>query len=124
VGPSDIMFKRDVQPLTGGLAKLMQLRPKRYFMKADEFKDRIQLPKGEQFGLIAQDLQEVYPQLVTDATAPVRLTKAEQEAKVKKAALKFKSVNYSALIPVLIEALQEQQSQIEALKAELASSRK
>ncbi len=51
-----------------------------------------------QVGLIAQELEKVYPELVfTDADG-------------------YKSVNYAQLTPVLIEAIKEQQAQIEALK--------
>jgi hypothetical protein len=124
VNPSDEMFKKNVAPLSGSLTKVMALQPKRYDMKTDEFKGRINLPKGEQFGLLAQDVQAVFPQLVRDATAPVRLTKEEREARVKKDGLKFKSVNYNALIPVLIAAMQEQEAKIEALEAALAATKK
>jgi hypothetical protein len=42
--------------------------------------------------------------------------------KVDANALKFKSVNYREVIPVLVAAIQEQQAQIEALKSALAAS--
>ena len=56
-------------------------------------------------GLLAQELEKVYPELVT--------TNAEG----------FKAVNYAQLTPVLIEALKAQQQQLDALRAELAQVR-
>ena len=55
---------------------------------------------AEQVGVLAQEVEKVYPELVS--TGPDG----------------FKSVNYAQLTPVLIEAMKEQQQQIEALKAQ------
>ena len=52
----------------------------------------------EQVGLLAQEVQKNYPQLV----------KQNDQGEL--------SVNYSGLIPVLLEGIKEQQKQIETLK--------
>jgi hypothetical protein len=52
-----------------------------------------------QIGIMAQEVKEVFPQLV------------KQDEKTQQL-----SVNYVALIPVLIESIKEQQKQIEELK--------
>jgi hypothetical protein len=116
-GPSDIMFKTNVQPLQGGLEKVMALSPKSYEMKVSEFKDRVNLPKGDKFGLIAQDVEKVIPEIVHPVAAPAHLTKDEWKKHVKKAPFNFKSVDYVALVPILVEAIQEQQAEINALKS-------
>ena len=116
---SDRMFKKNIEDLSGGLDKVMALKPKSYDMKIEEFKDKVQLPKGRQIGLIAQDLRDVLPELVIDAEAPPELTADEMAAGVEKEGLKFQAVNYTGLIPVLIAAIQEQQARIEALEASL-----
>ena len=128
---SDIMFKKNVEDYAEGLDKVMALRPKSYETRVEEFKNDLVLPKGRQVGLVAQDLQVVLPELVIDAQAPPRLTPEEMAAGVQKEGLKFKAVNYTGLIPVLIAAVQEQQAmlleqrtQIEALRAEVAALRK
>lgn len=125
---SDQMFKRNVRDLQGGLGKIMALKPRLYEMKTEEYKGRLNLPKGEQVGLIAQEVETVLPQLVTPTAAPVRLTKEEREKKVKKEPVKYKSLDYTGIIPVLISAVQEQQAilleqqtEIEALRAEVAA---
>lgn len=128
---SDQKFKKNVEEYTGGLDKVMALKPKSYDTRAEEFKNDLVLRKGRQVGLIAQDLQGVLPELVIEAEAPPQLTPEEMAAGVQKEGLKFKAVNYTGLIPVLITAVQEQQAmlveqrtQIEALRAEVAALRK
>lgn len=113
---SDLMLKKNIRSLDGGLNKVMAMKPKVYEMKTDEYKEFLSLPSGDRFGLIAQELETVIPNLVHANTAPARLTPEERKNHVKKAGLKFKSVDYMGLIPVLIQAIQEQQAEIEALK--------
>ena len=63
---------------------------------------------NNQAGVIAQDLEKILPQLVKQPDS-------ENE---------YKSVNYTGLIPYLISAIQEQQAQIEDLKAEVEALKK
>ena len=69
-----------------------------YDWRADEFPDK-RFEDTLQLGLVAQDAEEVVPEIVrTDRDG-------------------WKSVQYSKLIPVMIEALKDQQEQIGALMA-------
>jgi hypothetical protein len=96
---SDIRWKKDIKTLS--LAKVGQLRGVSYNWRKDEFPDK-NFDNKEQIGLIAQEVEKIYPQLVdTDA-------------------LGFKSVQYSKVVALLIEALKEQQSEISSLKAEVS----
>lgn len=63
------------------------------------------LANGKQYGLIAQEVEEVLPELVKSMKIG-----DDQE---------FKSVNYNAHIPILIKAMKEQQEEIENLKNKL-----
>ncbi|MDO7852979.1 glycine-rich protein, partial [Hymenobacter convexus] len=94
---SDARFKTHVRPIGAALASVLALRGVRYEWNALGVQRGGKAGAG-QVGLIAQELEKVYPELVfTDAQG-------------------YKSVNYAQLTPVLIEALKEQQAQIEALK--------
>lgn len=93
---SDIRLKTGVQPLTGALPAVLAMRGVRYRYRQDVAGQS--LPQGEQIGVIAQEVGNLYPELVT--------TGADG----------YKAVNYAQLTPVLIEALKEQQRQIEQLK--------
>lgn len=96
---SDRRYKRDIHTLDRALEKLLQLRGVSYFMK-DEYKDK-GFGDGLQIGVIAQEVEKVYPELVNtnDKTG-------------------YKAVDYSKFTPILIEAVKEQQEQIEVLKNE------
>lgn len=122
--PSDLKFKQNIRSLGAGLDKIMALQPKAYEMRTDEFKNDITLAKGPQFGLIAQDVKALLPELVHQVKIPARLSNDEIKKNVKKDPITYESMNYTGLIPVLIKAMQEQQAQIEALKAKVASLEK
>jgi hypothetical protein len=94
---SDIRLKKDIQPLQDALAKIMELKPVSFEYINPGY------GKGTQLGLIAQDVEKIYPQVVeTDASTTL------------------KSIDYGNLVSPLIKAVQEQQTEIEDLKAQIA----
>ena len=99
--PSDIRLKKDIQTLTGVLNNIKQLRGVTYYWK--------DAAKGTdlQLGMIAQELEKVYPELV--------FTNKETG---------FKVVNYAQFTGVLLEGVKEQQTQIEDLKSEVETLKK
>ncbi|SHJ30795.1 DNA-binding beta-propeller fold protein YncE [Hymenobacter daecheongensis DSM 21074] len=100
---SDARFKQHVRPLGGALAAVLALRGVRYEWNALGVRHGGTAGAG-QVGLLAQEVEKIYPELVsTDKDG-------------------YKAVNYAQLTPVLIEALKEQQQQIEALKARAATA--
>jgi len=102
---SDRKLKKNIKALNENqLEKIMALRPTSYQFKNQE-SDRIT------FGLIAQEVQDVYPEIV------VPMGEGSEQL----------GVSYTELIPVLIAGMQEQQTQIderdekiEQLKKELS----
>ena len=97
---SDERYKKDVKPLENSLDKIKQLIPVKYEWKKDEYPDK-SFQDGKQIGLIAQDVEKVFPQLVsTDSDG-------------------YKSIDYSKINVLLIEAIKEQQKSIEDLKKEV-----
>ena len=87
---SDARLKANIVSLGSTLAKLLQIDGKSYTMKKDE-------SEKQKIGLLAQDIEKVFPELVSESNG-------------------IKSVNYQGLVPVLINALKEQQSEIDELK--------
>ncbi len=114
INTSDARLKRDIQPLTYGLNDLMQLRPVSYFWKEGRPGD------SRRIGFIAQDLQTVLPEVVRDREWVA--TDAEGIHGAWKPTERL-GVAYSEIMPVAVAAIQEQQVQIEALKAENESLR-
>lgn len=78
--------------------KIAKIKSYTYEFKTEEFKEK-NFAKGEQFGFIAQELKEEFPQLVVEGPGG------------------YNYVNYIGMIPVLLEAIKEQHQQIEELKA-------
>ncbi|MCB9185561.1 MAG: tail fiber domain-containing protein [Flavobacteriales bacterium] len=100
--PSDQRLKTNIQETTKGLADLMQLQVKDYVYKDD--------PEKPQTGFIAQEVYEVFPNAVSVGG---------DDAKTDPWMM-----NYGNLTPLLVKAVQdltklveEQQKEIEALKA-------
>jgi len=89
---SDARLKSNIISLGSTLAKLLMIDGKSYTMKTNESESKI--------GLLAQDVQKAFPELV----------------KTTNDSNQTLSVNYQGLIPVLINAIKEQQKQIDELK--------
>lgn len=102
---SDEKLKKDVVPLQSAIPQIMQLQPKTYYFDAAAH-PTMSLSTKKQFGLIAQDLETIFPDMVTDVTEP------DTSSNPTKAPNTFKAVNYTQLIAVLIAGMQEQQKQI------------
>ena len=111
--PSDLKLKRNIRTETSVLEKIMQLRPVSYEYRFDELK-YISLPANRQHGFVAQELQKVFPEAVKEIKHPVfegnKLVRTED----------ITAVNYQALVPVLIKAVQEQQAMIDELKKQVS----
>lgn len=97
---SDIRWKKDIKPLEDSLSKLMQLQGVGFNWRKEEYPD-LKFNDGSQIGFIAQDVEKVFPEVVT--------TNADG----------YKGISYEKLVPVLTESIKEQQKEIEELKAEI-----
>ncbi|MEL7145839.1 MAG: tail fiber domain-containing protein, partial [Bacteroidota bacterium] len=99
---SDKKFKKNIKSLSSKsvTAQLMELNPSTYLYKNTE---ELQFTKGTQYGFLAQEVEAVFPDLVRDVEQPVYdgLDEAGNPKIVEGESLKFKSINYIGLIPVL-----------------------
>jgi hypothetical protein len=94
---SDQRWKTNIKPIQNALDNVLKIQGVTYYWKVDEYPDK-HFPEGEQVGFIAQEIEKVYPQVVlTDKDG-------------------YKSVDYSKLTPILVEAIKEQQKIIEELQ--------
>jgi len=110
---SDKRIKRDIKPITSAMDNLMKLKPSVYYFDRDQEKYKyLNLPKDLQFGLIAQEVKEVFPNIVREYNTYDEEGKARAET--------MHSINYTELIPVLIKGMQEQQKMIVALQERIA----
>lgn len=100
---SDQRFKTDIHPLAGALEKISALNPVRFKWNQSFFNAyKIEKPSKEQsqvqVGLIAQEVEKVFPEVVQTAESG------------------YKSIDYIKLTPLLLQGIKEQQKQIEDLK--------
>lgn len=114
---SDQRIKKNIQPMQHALDIINRLQPKTYAFDQSKYPS-LHLPgKQVNYGLIAQELEQVLPTLVGSINIP------EEEKDGKPAHMSnetLKVVNYVELIPILIQGMKEQQAAIDALKEQLA----
>lgn len=97
---SDERFKKNVEPIENAVDNVQRLNGVSYEFKTDEFPEK-NFEEGKQIGLIAQDVEKIFPELV----------ETDNEG--------YKSVAYQNMVAVLIEAVKEQQKSIDELKNEV-----
>jgi len=102
---SDQKFKDDVTPIESALDKVKALKGVEYTWNATSKKGKRDL------GFIAQEVEQVIPQIVTEHT----LSTGEFADNPTQS----KTIDYEKITAVLVEAVKEQQAQIEELKAKL-----
>lgn len=98
---SDARYKKDVTALEGSLNKLLKMRGVAYNWDKARNPD-MGFGDEKQLGFIAQEVEKVLPEMVYTMDNG------------------YKAVNYTALIPVMVEAIKEQQSTIAKLQDELS----
>jgi hypothetical protein len=114
---SDINLKQNIQPIDNNLSIINQLQPKKFEFRTNEY-PQMNLSSGQHYGLIAQELQLVLPDLVRSTIHPSQYDSLGNETF---SSINYFTVNYTELIPFLIGAIKEQQLQIEDLNTRLNS---
>ncbi len=118
---SDGNLKENIVTLDGTsvLEKLMRLRPTSFNYRRSGIYEVMNLNAGLQYGLVAQEVESVFPELVSDNIHPASIDESGKETGEP---ILFKGMNYNALIPLLLKAIQEQQAEIDALKSALRAN--
>lgn len=106
---SDSRLKHDVVPLKSSLSQIRKVTAVRYKLNEDTKRSslskteptRKDLSKKEYLGFIAQDLRKIFPELV----------ETNEDGYLK--------VDYISMIPILVEAFNEQQEIVDAQSAKI-----
>ncbi len=92
--PSDTNLKENIKTLSKTKTNnLLKLKPVNYYFKSD-------MNKFQHFGFIAQDVEELFPNLIKDN-------------------LGYKTINYIEFIPVIVSKIKTMQNEIDELKEKL-----
>ena len=92
--PSDTNLKENIKTLSKTKTNnLLKLKPVNYSFKSD-------MNKSKHFGFIAQDVEELFPNLIKDN-------------------LGYKTINYIEFIPVIVSKIKTMQNEIDELKEKL-----
>lgn len=98
--PSDMKLKENVSDLTNELCdNILKITPKKYNFINDE-------TKKEHYGIIAQELEEIFPKLVINTETEDSDNNTTQ----------IKTINYLELIPIMISKMKIMQNEIDELK--------
>ncbi|MEO1415768.1 MAG: tail fiber domain-containing protein [Bacteroidota bacterium] len=97
---SDRKLKRNIKPIRSAIETVQQLSGVTYNYN-QEVRPELRLGDGLQYGFVAQEVEKVIPELVRPAINP----DGEEDD--------FVVMNYDGIIPVLTEAIKEQQEIIE-----------
>ena len=111
---SDAALKQNIQtlPATDAVAKLQQLQPKTYSFDTQDY-PYLNLPTGTQYGLLAQEVEQVLPQLVSNIIQPER---RDIKGNSLSPRMEYKGINYMGLVPLLVSAVKDQQTKIDSLQ--------
>jgi hypothetical protein len=106
-GSSDARFKTNVSPIANPLKKVLQLRGVNFDWNQSQFPDRTFSSKRA-LGFIAQEVEKVLPEVV----------------ETEKSADGYKAVQYDKVVALLVEAIKEQQKQINRLQKQVKQLKK
>jgi len=115
---SDRRLKKNITPINNAISKVMQISGVT-FESNETAAEYGYTDDKEQVGVIAQEIEKVLPQVVVPA--PFDIAKNEDGTEYSKSGENYKTVQYEKLVPLLIQAIKEQQKQIDELKQMVAS---
>jgi hypothetical protein len=102
---SDVKFKNDIKAIDAPLNKIQNIKGVSFKWKTAQYQNK-SFSKGEHYGVIGQEIEKVLPEIVKENSNGE------------------KSVVYLELIPILIEAMKEQQATISRLSEKVTELEK
>lgn len=109
VNISDVRLKENISPIESPLSRIMQINGIRYSLKEELFSGLPDEKKNEymepDFGFIAQEIKEVFPELIVEDDSG------------------YLNVKYVRIIPILVEAIKEQQKIIDSMQQRFVEER-
>jgi hypothetical protein len=113
---SDQRLKSNIIPIESAISKLNKINGMHYTIttRSKAIDGEVVFKSREQFGVIAQDVQKVFPEMISEKA--IFHNSGDETI--------YKTVDYIQLVPVLIEAIKELNTEVENLKKELEELKK
>jgi hypothetical protein len=117
---SDKRLKENIKEIPNAIEKIKKIRGVTF-----DWSDKIDSlgftpkQKYDDVGVIAQEIEEVLPQVVAPAPFDIEYDEVDRSIITSKSGENYKTVQYERVVPLLIQAIKEQQAQIEALQAKI-----
>lgn len=105
ITPSDARYKKNILPISGALNTIMSLSAYSYLLKKEDFPE-MNFDKRTQFGLLAQDVESVLPEIIYTGNDG------------------YKGIDYTRIVPFLVEGMKEQQKAIEKQQQQIDELKK
>lgn len=108
----DSEIKKNIAAIQKPLEKLIQLEPKTFEYDKAKYRD-LKLPSGKQYGFIAENVQQTFPDLVGYKNYSYSIGKNSFRT------ARIKTMDAESIIPILVASIKEQQEMIEKLQEEV-----
>ena len=114
-GISDKRLKKDITKMQNSLDIIKKLSPVTYQFDQENHKS-LSLPKGKQYGFVAQEIKDILPELTTPIVYPA---KVDGEGKIISPKEEYIGVNYQGFTAIMVDALKQQQAIIESQQQQI-----
>lgn len=108
---SDIKLKKNIENIDNALSKILKLQGVYFDWKDDSMGNK------RNIGFIAQDVEKIVPELVTENQVEIKDSKNANASIIKKESVK--NISYNNITALLVEAIKEQQTEINKLREEI-----
>ena len=105
VTSSDYRLKENDSPISDGLTRLNQLKPKRFNFKSNPNKTKLD-------GFFAHEVSSIVPEAIMGDKDGMKINPDTGEEEMK-----FQGIDHSKLVPLLVSAVQELSAKVEALES-------
>lgn len=106
---SDQQFKTSIDTIANATSIIQQLSPKTFFFDTIST-PQIKFGSERQYGFIAQEVELILPELVSEHTFPAQYDSLGNQTH---AAVNYKGLNYNAFIAILMKGMQDQQATLD-----------
>ncbi len=115
---SDSILKKDINPITNSLSIIDSLKPKSFYYDTTFTNSKgLWEQPAKQYGFVAQDVEKILPELVTEALKPPQYDTLGNEVHP---AFTYKALNYNAFIGILTQGVKDLDSITQGISAQVS----